>query len=521
MESTLKILLISIFLIVPGALSGADAHSWFWFIYENRSAKTDSFTAVRPFFLKNTYPNGSEYRTVLPPVVYSRYDNSRGYRTYALFSLAGQTSIYSKPEDDYDMILPPVFYGSGSTSRDRYLMIWPFGGTLKQKLGYDYITPVLFPGVALFFIYPPNTVIMTALYCAACIIPLYAEYGYRDYHAKTVLWPIFMKGSGGGRESIRILPFYAHHTKKGFYDRKMYLLLYNYGETYTPKRTYFTRFLFPFFGKKWTNDGLVKSRTVLWPFFSWGYNKLNGEEFVNFPWPIFQKGKSDKPKTEKLILFPFYGKYKYESRTTVFYTPLYFRQTKEKISYCSDYRVMFLIIWKFHREYRLKEHEYYGRKWDYFKIWPLFHYESNDRGDRDFSLLSIFFFRDPDGYERLYSPLFSIAEYHRRGGFKSFGILFRTYYQVQNGGHFQWKIPGLAGYSSYEGRTTEFSLLFSSFGMFHDERGRGFRFLWIPIVTNKEDKIVFDKPVMKEDFVSGFAERRNMTASTFGLGTVF
>ena len=523
MKYFLSIFLAGIIIFSAESAFARENHSWFWFIYEKGSDDLSSFRTIRPFYLKNTYNDGSTYTAFLPPVIASNYKNNLGYKNHYFFSLSGETYYnHSGKKEDYDLVLPPVFYGSGSESKDRYLMVWPIGGTLKQKLGYDYITPVIFPGVALFFLYPPSSTLMIAAYCLASLIPLYTEYGYKDYHAKAVLWPFFMKGEGGGRKSIRIFPFYAHHTKKGFYDRKSYFLIYNYGETYTSKRTYKTFFLFPFYGKKWTDDGMVKSTTILWPFFSWGYNKIRGEESLNMPWPFFQKAKSKNPDMEKLIIFPFYGRYRYGTKKTVFYTPFYFRQTKENGYFHSDYKVISFIIWKFHREYRFTEHPYYGKKWDYFKIWPLFHYESNDRGDRDFSLLSIFFFRDPDGYERLYLPVVSLLEYHKRKDISSFGLLFRTYYQYRKGNYFQWAVPLIANYSSYNGRTTNFSFLFSSFGYFHDERGQGFKLFWIPIITDSSDKIVFDNPLESEKIYMPVTYRfKDTVSNNFSFGTAF
>ena len=137
-------------------------------------------------------------------------------------------------------------------------------------------------------------------------------------------------------------------------------------------------------------------------------------------------------------------------------------------------------------------------------------------------MLSIFFFRDPDGYERLYLPVVSLLEYHKRKDVSSFGLLFRTYYQYRKGNYFQWAVPLIANYSSYNGRTTNFSFLFSSFGYFHDERGQGFKFFWIPIVTDSSDKIVFDNPLESEKIYMSVTYRfKDTVSNNFSFGTAF
>lgn len=474
-------------------------HDWFWFVYERHIEDTFRYTVFRPFYLHNIpdHPGGDEtYRAVLPPVIFSEYRRGPDYARYSLFGLIGGNNYrHENSVDDYDLILPPLLYGSSTDPNDRYFFLWPVGGTIRGKLGQDRIAPWVFPGVALFFLFPLSPLwpaptlqatITLAAYVAASLVPVYTEFSYRDFHAQAVFWPFIMWGEGGGRKSLRIFPFYARHTKEGFYDRKMVMLLYNYSESYTKNRTYYTRFLFPFYGEKWTDDGMVQSHTVLWPFFSWGYNKLNGEESLNCPWPLFQKAKSDRPKMEKLIVFPFYGHYRYESHETVFYTPLYFRMTRDTPHYKSRSSYTALIIWNFKREYRNPD-PYYGSRWSYFKIWPLFHWEKSDNGNRDFSLLSVLPFRDPDGYERIYGPIFSLAEYHRRGDETGFGLLMRTFYLYRKGDYFSWKVPLLASYESYNGAVSDWSVLLGAFGYFRDTRGSGVRLFWYPFVTDKDN----------------------------------
>ena len=200
---------------------------------------------------------------------------------------------------------------------------------------------------------------------------------------------------------------------------------------------------------------------------------------------------------EKTVFFPFYGSAQYGHDKTLFVTPLYFRMTRDTDRFSSRDSIISLIIWKFHREYKGDPHSYYGSEWNYFKIWPLFRYESNDRGDVHFNALSILPFRDPEVYERIYDPLWSLVEFHRQNGVNRFGMLLRTYFQCWNDTFFMSRIPILYKYESENGKILELTFLFSMFGYERNEEGSFCRIFWLPVrvgdgIKRKEEVALYD-----------------------------
>ncbi|MCX7678366.1 MAG: hypothetical protein N2316_04030 [Spirochaetes bacterium] len=469
------------------------SYEWWWVFYEHDESAHRTLKTIRPFYLSSVPVEGKAFYASLMPLVWWAYETPREYRWKSLIGFV-QSVDYAHADGvrDYDFgIFPFLFFGTSPDERDRYLMVWPFGGSVKGKLGQDIIAAYLFPGFLLFFIFPPTfppTLLTTAVLIAS-FIPLYVEYQSRDYQAWGILWPLVQRGRSNTRDDFRILPFYAHNYKYNSYDNYSFLFVINYNRTFLNDDEQRTFFLFPLFGRRWNLSGKVESATLLWPFFSWGFNRGTGSFELNFPWPFVQIQQSLNPRVYKRIFFPFYGVYRFEERETLFITPFYFSLKTEKKNFRSEYHIASLVFWYFTREYLDKPSRQYGSRWRYIKLWPLFQFESDDRGNVAFNMLSILPWRDPDGYEMMYQPFWTLFEYRRfHDGEQRMGFFLRLYYQRWNENFFVMKIPFLFTYESENGQLRELSFLLSmfSYGQFDD--GFRFRFLWIPFTRGNPKK---------------------------------
>ncbi len=464
--------------------------NWFWCLYEHTEDINAATVVYRPFYMEAVH-NENLFQASLLPVIFWRYKNNKNDVTKGFFGLYESTDYKHQDEKkDYDNGLFPLFlYGSGDSGKDNYLFIYPLGGNIRGKFAYDRISPYVFPGVALFFLFPPSGIFtwQTFFYSMAALIPVYTGFEDKDYTGTALFWPFVSWGKGSKREDFRILPFYAHNSKTGWYDNYQYLFLINYRELYLSHDERYTFFFLPFFGKKWSKSGRMKSYTVIWPFFSWGYDLDKNEKIYNLPWPLIQIGDSDKPKMKKRIFFPFYGAYETSTYESMFITPLYFRIKKDADYYKSEYHIICIIAWYLKRDY-LKPHEYYGRSWRYFKLWPLVQVEWSDSGLYSINLLSLLPFRDTEGYEKLYQPFWTLFEYRKKpDGEKHLGILLRTYYQVWNDDFFKMKVPVVVNFESRGNSIKEFTLLFSSFGYEKNEEGTYIKLLWFPVKIGEGD----------------------------------
>ncbi len=460
-------------------------YDWFWVFYEyERDERMESKVFFRPFFLRNIYAEGKIFEASLLPVYWRNKTSRKDEKKFFLGLWSSVNYIHSNGVEDHDVFAFPLMYGESPYERDRYFFLWPFGGTIKGKLGQDRISAYAFPGFLLFFLYPPTfppTWTMLGIIILS-LIPLYVDYEYKDYNAWGILWPLIQRGKSPTRDDKRFLPFYAHNYKRDHYDNYSYLLIFNCQKLLLKDDVHKTFFAFPFFGRRWSRSENVNASTLLWPFFSWGYNKKRGAYEINFPWPLVQIQDSQKPYIKKRIYFPFYGIYEFRNQSTFFVTPLYFTLKRYTKNYDSEYYFYAIIIWHFKRDYKKEPSPTYGRSWRYYKIWPLFQYEYDDRGNYSFNLLSLLFWRDPDGYEKMYQPFWTLFEYRTfQSGEKRLGLLLRTYYQRWGEDFLYIKIPLLFSYARSNGRLVELSFLLRMFSYSDDSRGEYLRLLWIPI----------------------------------------
>ncbi len=487
MKAVISVLVLLYPAVIPsGALHAQDTrgYEWFWVFYEKDHDKRISTVVYRPFFMRNAYASGKTFEASLMPLVYWKYGSAHGSEWKSLFGFVDSVDYrHGNGVQDYDFgIFPLLFYGNSTDVRDRYFMLLPFGGTVKGKLAQEHITAWVFPGFLLFFLYPPGLNLTTLAVLAASLIPVWVDYGAKDYTAWGILWPLIQRGTSPSRDDFRILPFYAHNYKKDVYDNYSFLMLANFQNVYLKNDVQRTVFILPFYGRRWNESGVAGSSTLLWPFFSWGFNRKAGDFELNFPWPLVMIQDCKNPYIYKRIYFPFYGNYIYEKKETFFITPLYFSMKDTTRALTAEYYFNALIVWYFKREYHGKPDAYYGKSWRYFKVWPLLQYEHDDRGNSNFNMLSLLPFRDPDGYEMLYQPLWTLFEYRTlAGGEKRMGIALRLYYQAWSGDFFYAKIPFLFTYREDKDVLTKISFLFSMFGYSRDGRGSRLRLFWIPI----------------------------------------
>ena len=461
------------------------AYDWFWVFYEyERDERIESTVYVRPFFMRNTYADGKVFEASLLPVYWRNKTARKDEKKFFLGLWSSVRYTHSSGIEERDVFAFPLLYGDSPSERDTYFFLWPFGGTIKGKLAQERISAYAFPGFLLFFLYPPTfpptwTMLGIAI---LSLIPVYAEYEYKDYRAWSVLWPLVQRGKSPTRDDRRFLPFYAHNYKRDSYDNYSYLLLFNYQELFLRDDVHETFFAFPFFGRRWSRSENVNASTLLWPFFSWGYNKKRGSYELNFPWPLVQIQDSRTPYIKKRIYFPFYGLYEFRNQSTFFITPLYFTLKKQTKNYDSEYYFYAIIIWRFKRDYKKEPSPTYGRSWRYLKVWPLFQYEYDERGNKSFNFFSLLPWRDPDGYEKMYQPFWTLVEYRKlQSGEKRLGFLLRIYYQRWSKDFLYIRIPLIFSYGESNDRLVELSFLLRMFSYSDNSRGRYLRLLWIPI----------------------------------------
>lgn len=445
----------------------------YWLFYDELKLGILNIRTIRPFYMKERFIkrerdvddlDESPYRiSILPPILdIVKTRSIKSYSSFQIFDYTMRLGVSGKEKgeimDSDFAIFPIILSGSGKSKRDNYFAIFPFGGTIKGKLGMDYIHFVLFP--------------------------IYVNYGYKrtKYDATSIFWPFFLMGKGYNRYEFRLFPFYSYSFEKENFRRYRILWpLFYYEENFlgstSPQQVVM---LLPLFGVK--QRFRSKSYTVFWPFFSWGRDDYRGTSEYNILWPIIQWADSRDPYMYKRYFFPFFGIYKFRNKRSIYVSPLYFEMksyTKKMLTRQSFLIPMIWISQKFRPAPRSKDA--IRETSFYFKIWPLFHYY-NDKEDGYFqvNIFSPLWFRRENSVETLYSPFWSIftmkevtyyklspeeREYYRSNfldkgemalvedksvRFKYLSLLFRLYSQWEIRDTFHWQIPLLVNYTSKE-----------------------------------------------------------------------
>ncbi|MBI4568828.1 MAG: hypothetical protein HY719_10570, partial [Planctomycetes bacterium] len=321
---------------------------------------------------------------------------------------------------DWDVVLIPFLFLGDSNDADRegaYLGVMPFGGTLKGFLGKEHIDFVLFP----------------AYYHAMDM------YGYSTYFTP---FPFVGWGSGGGKDSLIIWPFYGNvnkHAADGAlkYDRTTILwpvVNWQTNDTNTPEpESVFA--LFPFYGQwitenRETGEVVRRKYSVLWPLFQHARDDrvrrfFDQEREVNFAlqrtywglfWPLgawetgFDLARGEV-RERRLLPFYWYTRRRGREETRVMF-PIYWHDhyagRANGRPFVNDYYAVAPVLWYDSREYTVE-----GVTTDthWFKVWPFFSSEKEDGGARLVEVLSPFPAPRNEGWDRTLGPLWRLFEY--------------------------------------------------------------------------------------------------------------
>lgn len=378
----------------------------FWFLYEAEKRGAQSLTAIRPFYYGySDKTTALESRSYLMPLFY-REETNHWYTWTSLFFFTGTGIKHPEGDEEEDATLMPFFFwGKGESLRESYFGFFPFYGHLRSKLSYSEIKFAMFP--------------------------VYAEWKYKTYSAKSILWPFLLIGKSEFRNDFRLFPFYSVKEHLGKYKRQSILWPFiQWGEEKLNKKepTSYS-FFFPFYNRKDSQDGNMKSRAFLWfpilnSLFSYGYDRKTGHRNYSALFIFFQYATSDKKDMEKIVIFPFYGYSYFANKEAEYITPFYIRLT-QNTSHLKAEDLFFLPFLSIMNQ----EFPQTGRKERYIKFWPFFRIQEDSEANYVFNTVSLLPVRF-EAFEDVWDPIFSIVEYKKESnGEKRINLVSRLYSQ--------------------------------------------------------------------------------------------
>ncbi len=349
-------------------------------IFIDETADWRQFSFI-PFYVQRETVDASEERTQLlwPIYMRRRSDDDVTIRVVPFYTYRKSVFAYADGEQyDLNYMLFPFIFGSDSTEEGRAFALFPIAGRLNSFMGRDQIRFLLFP--------------------------LYMDYQKGEMQQRNYLWPILSFSEGGGYNGFRLWPLYGHMEREGKYQNKFALWpIYSRQEFDLDKEQSGERLMvFPFYARE---ESRAKSyRSVLWPFFSREQNYLGGFERRSMPWPFVVMARGDFHQTQ---LWPLYGYKSTEGRESKFLLWPFWRTSHNVEADSSSMSDVYLAPIIHFRTKKTAEGDVTEHK---ERVWPLWRFQKYEDGSERFRMLSLLWFDDERGFEREYSPLWTIYE---------------------------------------------------------------------------------------------------------------
>ncbi len=435
-----------------------------------------------------------------------------------------------EPAAKTDWAVMPVLWGGSDTARGSYFAVFPVAGLLKGKLGTRWIRFAAFP--------------------------LWVDYQSEFYHSWNVLWPVFGVWRGPDVRGWRVWPLYGIDARDGRYRRVFALwpffhhwqlaldtphpsetwVFFPFWMSYRGDQISYYSVLWPLFGRKhaWHKNNEFVEWHAPWPFVSW----ITGESVHGFKIFPFYGHRVGAYGESRQVLWPFYIRETGDEppmRVTTVTSAFVFRYVRrewvEKTLDGRRVRVLPPLPPERRRLAAIREPGAYpeppGRaerpidpgdmRSDVNALfWPLFRYDRGPSGERFFTTLEPWWFRNRLAFDRVYGPFFTLYRHecfadgtlrdhalfnlfkHVRtpeGRNVRFFPLFDYSRRGSTGGPAAAPPPGETRQTAGES-ARRFRILGGLFGYERRAQARRVRILWIPIGRKPEGWDELPSPVV-------------------------
>lgn len=402
-----------VMLLASTGAAGGPAATNYWPVYDDRTDPLDGSRvqgslgpifmsdrsadgtveelAIRPFFFRreNRARQQEEWEALYPLVRYRRDEATWELNIIELFNTRGDGERSADREEKTDFF---PFYFSGRTPEgEEYSAVLPFGGRVKNRLGWDEAEFTMFP--------------------------LYFRFVKQGRETTWTPWPIFSR-VGGDSTGFRLFPLYGQEEKPGVYVKRFALwpLILHQRLGLDSEQPEETLAILPLYvGQRSKEQDRFQ---VLWPFFAYTDNRAQRYEEWDLPWPIIKIARGEGRQITRLFpLFSFEERHAYHemlfrerhSRDMFLLFPLYMR-SEEEIP--GSRKVRDRVLWYLYSDTREEGRDGSTRRVD---AWPFLRYERDREGSVTLQTLALLeaFLPGNEWVERNYSPLWSVYTYRR------------------------------------------------------------------------------------------------------------
>ncbi len=354
-----------------------------------------SMSGLRPLWVQQKDANG-EFRAgyFLYPVFSYREDATTYQwnvlelirRTGRRATAAAPTSRFETTGGDFE-IWPFWFSRETGDPELSYHALFPVAGTIKNKLGFDRATWLLFP--------------------------LYTQTEKRGVVTTSVPWPI-VRVTTGAAHGFGIWPLFEHRQKPGGWDQQTYLWPLGYNNTTypaadapagtPPKRQIGA---LPFYALH-TGPG-YRDENFLWPFFGYtdSAQPVHYHETRYF-WPLLVQGRGASRYVNRWGPFYTHSVAKGYDKTWYAWPLVRHAEWQDRGLALSKTQVFYFLYWSEHQRSATNPAKPAA---NLTHLWPLYSFWNNGAGREQFQLFSPLevFFPGNEKVRAAWSPLFAVA----------------------------------------------------------------------------------------------------------------
>lgn len=398
--------LICAALVTAAALRGEEMNAWPFSIRQVKPDRTiESAEYLVPFLFRKTHAAGAELKGFRPFYLHTKeglkestmlfypfftWQRNSDYRSFSFFQLinVGRQNEPGSPTIHRFDVWPFYFSRDTGEPAESYRALFPVGGTIKHRFGYDRIHFVLFP--------------------------LYAGTEKNAAHTTHAPWPFLRFIHGAGHHGFEFWPLFGHRGRAGDYDDQFYLwpLIYLSAKNLSEPQPDVKWGVLPFYTRD-IAPGYI-SENYLWPFFGYTHRtepyRYDEQRYL---WPFLVQGRGDQRLVNRWGPFYTHSVIKGYDKTW-FVWPLFRHARWADAGITQEQnQVLWFLYWSLTQRSTTNPAAAPAHK---THLWPLLSSWDNGAGQRQLQLLSPFevFFPTNEPVRQLWSPLVAIYRYDQR-----------------------------------------------------------------------------------------------------------
>jgi hypothetical protein len=406
MFSRLPVWLTAAILLAGASLRGEERNGWPVSVEQTGTdGRAVSGEYLGPLFFQRTDADGTYTQGMRPLLLQTTAGQRRttqllyplftwqkegAYRSFSFFQLVNaRRQAEPGQEATRNLDVWPFYFSRDTGVPDTsYRALFPIGGTIKQRLGYDRIHFVLFPGY-----------LQTQ------------DKGEQVTHAP---WPFLRFIAGDGHHGFEFWPLFGHRGRAGDYDSQFYLwpLIYKTSRHLSDPSPDVKQGFLPFYTRD-TAPGSI-SENYVWPLFGYTHRtEPDRYDEWRYLWPFLVQGRGDVRYVNRWAPFYTHSVTKGYDKTWLLWPLLRHAEWTESGLNQEQNQVLWFVYWSLTQRSATNPAAAPGHK---THLWPLFSAWDNGAGCRQFQLLSPFevFFPTNEPVRQLYSPLLAVYRYDRR-----------------------------------------------------------------------------------------------------------